>query len=156
MPFASIISCADSRVPPEVVFDAGLGDLFVVRLAGNIITDEGTGTVEYAATAFGTSLIMVLGHTSCGAVTATLGVVNNGSVPAGSIPSITRAIEPAVRSTQGQPGDPVDNAARANVLSGCRPSERLRLVSRGADPRGHAAGRRGLLRSQDRPGRDHP
>jgi carbonic anhydrase len=69
-PFAGIVSCSDSRVPPEIVFDQGLGDLFVVRVAGNVINDEGLGSVEYTVDHLGTRLILVLGHQSCGAVKA--------------------------------------------------------------------------------------
>src|SRR5437660_252999 len=66
-PFAAIVSCSDSRVPPEIVFDQGLGDLFVVRVAGNVINDEGLGSVEYSVDHLGSRLILVLGHQSCGA-----------------------------------------------------------------------------------------
>src|SRR5206468_8535851 len=69
-PFAAIVSCSDSRVPPEIVFDQGLGDLFIVRVAGNVINDEGLGSVEYTVDHLGTRLILVLGHQSCGAVKA--------------------------------------------------------------------------------------
>ena len=69
-PFAAIVSCSDSRVPPEIVFDQGLGDLFVVRVAGNVINDEGLGSIEYTVDHLGTRLILVLGHQSCGAVKA--------------------------------------------------------------------------------------
>jgi carbonic anhydrase len=71
-PFAIILGCSDSRVPPEIIFDQGLGDLFVIRVAGNIVTPSQTGSVEYAAEQFGTRLVVVLGHTTCGAVLATL------------------------------------------------------------------------------------
>src|SRR5438552_18099724 len=69
-PFATIVSCSDSRVPPEIVFDQGLGDLFIVRVAGNVINDEGLGSIEYSVDHLGTRLILVLGHQSCGAVKA--------------------------------------------------------------------------------------
>src|SRR6266705_4213447 len=71
-PFASIVSCSDSRVPPEIVFDQGLGDLFIVRVAGNVINDEGLGSIEYSVDHLGTRLILVLGHQSCGAVDAAM------------------------------------------------------------------------------------
>ena len=67
-PFAIILSCSDSRVPPEIIFDEGLGDLFVVRVAGNVLNDEGLGSIEYAVDVLGAHLILVLGHQSCGAV----------------------------------------------------------------------------------------
>src|SRR6266480_2863917 len=69
-PFAIILSCSDSRVPSEIVFDQGIGDLFIVRVAGNVINDEGLGSIEYAVEYLGTRLILVLGHQSCGAVKA--------------------------------------------------------------------------------------
>src|SRR5262249_39949150 len=72
-PFACILSCSDSRVPPEVVFDEGLGDLFVVRVAGNIVDSAVTGSIEYAVEHLGTPLVLVMGHEKCGAVQATLG-----------------------------------------------------------------------------------
>jgi carbonic anhydrase len=71
-PFAIILGCSDSRVPAEIVFDQGLGDLFVIRIAGNIVAPSGVGSVEFAASAFGTRLVVVLGHTQCGAVRATI------------------------------------------------------------------------------------
>lgn len=71
-PFAIILGCSDSRVPAEIVFDQGLGDLFVIRVAGNIVASSQVGSVEFAASRFGTPLVVVLGHSKCGAVTATL------------------------------------------------------------------------------------
>ena len=71
-PFAIILSCSDSRVPPEIVFDEGLGDLFVVRVAGNVVNDEGLGSIEYGVDILGARLIVVLGHQSCGAVDAAM------------------------------------------------------------------------------------
>ncbi len=115
LPFAAIVGCADSRVPPEIVFDQGVGDLFVVRVAGNIVTEEGAASLEYAVATFGTPLILVLGHTRCGAVDAAIKSVQTGSVLPGSLPSLVRALQPAVEASAGQPGDPVDNAARANI-----------------------------------------
>ncbi|WP_420632394.1 carbonic anhydrase [Candidatus Leptofilum sp.] len=76
-PFAVILSCADSRVPPEIIFDQGLGDLFVIRVAGNVISPEVLGSVEFATQALGSRLVVVLGHTSCGAVQATLNEMAN-------------------------------------------------------------------------------
>jgi len=110
-PFAIILSCADSRVPPELVFDQGLGDIFVIRVAGNIPNDQMIGSIEYAVEHFDVPLLMVLGHQRCGAVEAT---VKGGEVP-GHIGSIVEAIKPAVEKTKGMPGDPVENAIRANI-----------------------------------------
>ena len=110
-PFAIILSCADSRVGPEVVFDQGLGDLFVVRVAGNIVDNVGLGSIEYAAEHLHTPLLVVLGHEKCGAVAAAVG---GGHAP-GHIHSIVKALEPAVASAKALGGDAVDNAVRANV-----------------------------------------
>jgi len=110
-PFAAIVSCSDSRVPPEIIFDQGLGDLFVIRLAGNILDDAALGSLEYAVEHLGVKYIMVLGHERCGAVDAT---VKGGEVP-GHISSLVKAIQPAVEKVKNQPGDLLDNAVRANV-----------------------------------------
>jgi carbonic anhydrase len=109
-PFAAILGCADSRVPVEILFDRGLGDLFTVRVAGNVATPEEIGSLEYAAL-LGTKVILVLGHERCGAVTAALA---NEPVP-GQIGSILEQIQPAVVATKGQAGDPLKNAIIANV-----------------------------------------
>ena len=111
-PFAIIVSCSDSRVGPEVVFDQGLGDIFVVRTAGHVVDEVGLGSIEYAVEHLGSPLILVLGHERCGAVAAT---VAGGEAP-GHIPSIVKAIKPAVAKSKGQTGDAVDNAVRAQVL----------------------------------------
>jgi carbonic anhydrase len=109
-PFATILSCADSRVPPEILFDRGLGDIFDVRIAGNIATPEAIGSIEYAAL-LGTPLLMVLGHERCGAITA---AVQNKPLP-GKISTFVAAILPAVQRVKDRSGDPVDNAVAANV-----------------------------------------
>ena len=114
-PFATILSCADSRVPPELVFDAGLGDLFVLRVAGNVLNDELLGSVEYGAEHLHAPLIMVLGHERCGAVDATVEALTRGAQFVGHIPSLARAIAPAVERVRGQAGDLLENAIRANV-----------------------------------------
>ena len=110
-PFAIILSCADSRVPPEVVFDQGLGDLFVVRIAGNVVDDAVLGSIEFAAGNLNVPLVVVLGHERCGAVAA---AVKGGVVP-NHISTLTKAIQPAVDKVKGKPGDFLDNAVRANV-----------------------------------------
>lgn len=114
-PFAVVIGCADSRTSPEILFDQGLGDLFVVRLAGNIVDDAALGSVEFAVANLGARLIVVLGHEKCGAVSATVGVLNGGATPPGHIASIVEAIKPAALASKGTPGDPVENAVRENV-----------------------------------------
>lgn len=110
-PFAAVLCCADSRVSPEILFDEGIGDIFDIRVAGNIVTPEVLGSLEYAVSLLGTPLVMVLGHERCGAVTA---AVQGGSLQ-GSIGSFVKAIQPAVSKTKGKSGDPVDNAVIANV-----------------------------------------
>ena len=114
-PFAVVIGCADSRTSPEILFDQGLGDLFVIRLAGNIVDDAALGSIEFAVAQLGARLIVVLGHEKCGAVKATVGVVNGDPVPAGHIGSIVEAIRPAAQAAKGRDGDPVENAVRENV-----------------------------------------
>ncbi|MGF1601636.1 MAG: carbonic anhydrase [Thermosynechococcaceae cyanobacterium] len=110
-PFATILSCADSRVPAEILFDQGIGDLFDVRIAGNIVTPESMGSIEYAVELLSTPVLMVLGHERCGAVTA---AVQNEPLP-GDISTFVDAILPAVARVQNKPGDAVDNAVTANV-----------------------------------------
>ncbi|MBD2676720.1 MULTISPECIES: carbonic anhydrase [Nostoc] len=111
-PFASILSCADSRVPSEIVFDQGLGDLFVCRVAGNIATPEEIGSLEFGSLVLGTKVIMVVGHERCGAVDAT---IKGAQVP-GKIGSLIEAIKPAVQKSKDQPGDKLENACKANIL----------------------------------------
>ena len=110
-PIATILSCADSRVPAELLFDMGLGDLFNVRVAGNIVTPEILASIEYAVELLETPVLMVLGHERCGAVTA---AVQQQKVP-GHISDFIDEILPAVNQVKDQPGDPIDNAVRANV-----------------------------------------
>jgi carbonic anhydrase len=110
-PFAVIVGCSDSRIPPEIIFDQGLGDLFVIRVAGNIVDDIALGSIEYAVDHLGTPLVVVLGHGKCGAVTATV----QGGEAHGHIGSIVKTIAPAVEKAKSQPGDLTDNAIRANV-----------------------------------------
>jgi len=111
-PFAAVLSCADSRVPVEIVFDQGLGDIFVVRNAGNIATPEEIGSLEFGTAVLGTKVLMVIGHQACGAVQATIA----GKPVPGQIGSILAAIQPAVDQVKDKPGDALLNATRANVL----------------------------------------
>ncbi|MBF8273024.1 MAG: carbonic anhydrase [Magnetococcales bacterium] len=97
-PFATIISCSDSRVPVEHVFDQGIGDLFVIRVAGNVADVDEIGTAEYGAGHLGTSLVVVMGHTKCGAVTAVL----KGDKVGGNIPALVDNIIPAVERAKGK------------------------------------------------------
>lgn len=112
-PAAIVLSCADSRVPPEIIFDQGLGDLFAVRVAGNIAPDDVIASLEYAVAHLGPKLIVVLGHERCGAVDATI----KGGAPEGHLAAIVDRIKPAVDATKGKPGDALDNAVRANVAN---------------------------------------
>jgi len=110
-PFAAILGCADSRVPAEIVFDRGFGDIFVCRVAGNVATPEEIGSLEFGTLLLGAKVLMVLAHERCGAVKA---AIQGGALP-GNINSLTQAIQPAVNSTSNQPGDPVENACKANA-----------------------------------------
>jgi len=130
-PFAVVVGCADSRVPPEIVFDQGLGDLFVIRSAGNVLGDAAIGSIEYAVEHLGCELVIVLGHERCGAVDA---VVKGGDLP-GHLSAFTPAIGPVVEGAKKKGGDVLDHAVRANVqrigrlLGDCEPilSEYLHL-----------------------------
>ncbi|MGI2902899.1 carbonic anhydrase [Tolypothrix sp. VBCCA 56010] len=124
-PFATILSCADSRVPAEIIFDQGIGDIFDVRVAGNIATPETLGSIEYAVVLLGTPLVMVLGHERCGAVTA---AVQNESL-LGEIGSFVKAIKPAVKRVKDRPGDAVDNAVVANVQYQIERLKRSKLLT---------------------------
>jgi carbonic anhydrase len=110
-PFAIVLCCSDSRVGPEIVFDQELGNIFVVRTAGEVLDAAGIGSIEYAVAHLGSPLLLVLGHEHCGAVAA---AVADAKEP-GHIASIIKAIRPAVAITKGQPGDSLYNAIRANV-----------------------------------------
>jgi len=109
-PFAIIVGCADSRTAPEIVFDQNIGDLFVVRTAGNLVDDYALGSIEYAVEHLGARLIVVLGHQSCGAVQAALA---GGEAP-GHIHALVHAIQPAVEASKGKSGDPLTNAIHEN------------------------------------------
>ena len=111
-PFAVIVSCSDSRVPPEIVFDQGLGDLFIVRVAGNVINDEGLGSIEYAVDHLGSHLILVLGHQRCGAVQAAKETIAAKGKAPGHIESLVTAIKPAVEATAKKD---LDATIKANV-----------------------------------------
>jgi carbonic anhydrase len=110
-PHAIILGCSDSRVPPEIIFDQGLGDLFVIRVAGNVVDDIVLASIEYAAEHLHTPLLMVLGHTNCGAVSAAL----QDDELDGHLPSIAQAIEEAVESSRDAEGDTLDMTIRAHA-----------------------------------------
>lgn len=117
-PWATIVSCADSRVPPELLFGGlGLGELFVARNAGNMAVDSATmGTIEYGSGVLGVPLIVVLGHERCGAVAAACEVVEKKTKFPASIGPMVQAIVPAAKAVQGKPGDFVDNAVRESAM----------------------------------------
>jgi carbonic anhydrase len=119
-PFAIILGCSDSRVPAELVFGQGFGDLFVIRVAGNIVAPSQVGSVEFAAARFGTRLAVVLGHTQCGAITATLEELRQPARQSPNIRSIVDRIRPAVEpllatTLREQPEALVAQAVRANI-----------------------------------------
>lgn len=119
-PFAIILGCSDSRVPAEIIFGQGLGDLFVIRVAGNVVAPSQIGSVEFAAEKFGTSLVVVLGHTMCGAVEATIEQLQrpteSRSPHLHSIVSRIRpGVEPLLDATDCSPADLMRRAVRANI-----------------------------------------
>lgn len=129
-PLAIIVGCADSRVTPELVFDQGVGDLFVVRVAGNAVSGAGPfvkGSVEFAVAELGARLIVVLGHDACGAVKAAVAHIDANDTLPGAIRDLVEVIRPAAAAVRGKPGDKVENAIKANVSLGV---ERLK----GLDP----------------------
>ncbi|HTW84084.1 MAG TPA: carbonic anhydrase [Candidatus Sulfotelmatobacter sp.] len=114
-PYAAVLACADSRVAPESVFDEGLDKLFVCRVAGNTADDVVIGSLEYAVTALGVSLVAVVGHSACGACDATLDSLNAGVLPGGSLGSVVRAILPATAHLDRRL--PPDQQLRALIAS---------------------------------------
>ena len=117
-PTTIVVACADSRVAPELIFDQGVGDLFVIRVAGNVVTGAGPvvkGSLEFAVAELGARLILVLGHTACGAVKAAVAHIDNKDALPGSIEGLVDLIRPAVGMASGQPGDKVENVIKANV-----------------------------------------
>lgn len=110
-PFALVLTCADSRLSPEIIFDQGLGDLFVVRNAGNLIDDHVIGSIEYAVEHLHVTCVVVLGHTKCGAVSA---AVAGGEAP-GHLKAIVDALADAVALAKKKPGDAVDHAVRIHA-----------------------------------------
>lgn len=111
-PFATILGCSDSRVPLEAIFDQGLGDLFVIRVAGNIVTPTELASIEYGTSVLQTKVLLVLGHGSCGAVSAAL---KSGHLM-GQMNTLIDSIQPAISRAAKQPGDRLENAVRENVL----------------------------------------
>src|SRR5262245_52346883 len=115
-PYAGILSCADSRIAPEYAFDASRGDLFVCRVAGNFLNDDGLASFEYTVQVLGTPLLMVLGHQACGAVDAAIKSIGDGTTLPGHLPALVTALTPAVKAASGQSGNALDNTIKQNVL----------------------------------------
>ncbi len=110
-PFASVLACSDSRTPPEIIFDRGLGDIFTVRVAGNVADKVVIESLDYSVKHLGVRLVMVLGHRRCGAVIAAVA----GHEEDGDVGPMLSELRPAVAASKGMPGDPVENAVRENV-----------------------------------------
>jgi len=122
-PFAIVLGCADSRTPPEVLFDQGLGDLFVVRVAGNVLDDHVLASIEYAVDHLGARLVVVLGHKRCGAVQAAKETLDSKSEAPAHINSLVAAIQPAVEATRGADLEATVKANVENVAQSLRSSE---------------------------------
>lgn len=128
-PFAAVVTCSDSRVVPELIFDQGPGDLFVVRVAGNFINEDGLASLEYGAAVLGIKAIVVLGHTSCGAVEATIKSIQDNALPPGHLPSLVNAIRPAVYDVMADnPADLLAAATAQNARLNARKAETSELI----------------------------
>lgn len=114
-PFAVALGCSDPRVPIEIIFDQPLGTLFVVRVAGNYINGDNLASIEFAVDTLKASLVLVLGHSRCGALNAALKYVRDGTSPRGHVPAIVTALVPSVQAAQGFSGDWLENAIAHNV-----------------------------------------
>ncbi|HET9777498.1 MAG TPA: carbonic anhydrase [Gemmatimonadaceae bacterium] len=122
-PFAIILGCSDSRVPSEIVFDQGLGDLFVIRVAGNIVAPSQVGSVEFAAEAYSTKLVVVMGHTQCGAILSTLAALRSPGKYSHNLRSIVDRVRPSVEALLGTDLSKDENAlVRAAVRANIRAS----------------------------------
>ena len=128
-PFATVLGCSDSRVPVETVFDREPGDIFVVRIAGNFLTTEGLGSIEYATSVLKTPLVMVLGHASCGAVQAAIEFVKTGKPFPSQIQSLAAGIAQAAERARHEPGDWLANAVKANVQANVEKLKATPLMS---------------------------
>lgn len=122
-PFAVILGCSDSRVSPEIIFDQGIGDLFIVRVAGNVVGPIELDSIEYSSLYLGSSLILVLGHENCGAVKAVL----DGTTQ--DIEAVAYLIQPAIDSVKDQPGNPLENGVKANVKMVVDQLKKTRVLS---------------------------
>ncbi len=138
-PLTVIVSCADSRVAPELIFDQGMGDLFIVRVAGNVITGAGDsvkGSIEYAVAELDVRLIMVLGHSQCGAVKAAIKHIDAKDTLPGSIGGLVDLIRPAVAAVKNGQGNILDHAIKANVERGVERLKRLEPILAGSVKKG--------------------
>ncbi|AYA38986.1 carbonic anhydrase [Hymenobacter oligotrophus] len=111
-PFATIVGCSDSRVPNEIIFDQGVGDLFIIRTAGQVMAEASYGSIEFSSVALGSKLVVVLGHQSCGAVDA---AIKRPDVP-GHIVTLVNSVKPAAEKTKNMAGDRLENTIRQNVI----------------------------------------
>ena len=125
-PFAVVLSCIDSRVSPELIFDCGIGDVFVVRTAAQTLDAIPLGSIRFGPTVLGTPLVFVLGHQRCGAVTAAVDALQRSEAAPGAVQSVVEALRPAYDAARQQPGDLVDNVVRSHT--------RLTVESLVADP----------------------
>jgi carbonic anhydrase len=133
-PWATIISCADSRVPPELIFGGhGVGELFVARNAGNLVDTATLGTVQYGAAVLGSPLIVVLAHTSCGAVKAACDVVSKNATYPGAIGHMINPILPAALASRNSSGDWVNNAAKESAKRTAKRLTASKLIATGVD-----------------------
>lgn len=114
-PFAIVLGCSDSRVPIETIFDQVPGQIFVVRVAGNFLNDANFGSIEYAVAVLKSKLIVVLGHTKCGAINAAVAYIRDGTIQPEHIANLVASLSPAAEATRGAPGDWVENAVAENV-----------------------------------------
>ncbi len=132
-PFAIVLGCADSRTSPEVLFDQGPGDVFVIRVAGNVLNDETIGSIEYGVEHLGARLVVVLGHERCGAIKAARDTIAAGAHAPGHIESLVKAIAPAVESTKGADAEATAKANERNVARELRDSKPIlnELVEKG-------------------------
>jgi carbonic anhydrase len=138
-PLTAIVCCADSRVAPELIFDQGVGDLFVIRVAGNVITGAGAsvkGSIEYAVAELDVRLILVLGHSQCGAVKAAIKHIDVKDTLPGSISGLVDLIRPAVAAVKHKQGNILDNAIKANVEQGVERLKHLEPILAGSVKKG--------------------
>jgi carbonic anhydrase len=133
-PIAAVLSCADSRVPPEIIFDQGAGDLFVSRDAGNVVSNYGLASFEFAVTNLRVPLILVLGHLGCGAVATALTASTGRRELPGHLPELVKAIEPAIITAHGKhPGDFLAASIEENVRLGMKRLKKSQIIGEAVD-----------------------